>query len=132
MAESKGLTPHQRRGIAALLTETTIESAAKAAGVHRATLHRWLGDATFCAELRQAESVMLEGVTRQLARLAEKAIGVLDEAMDSKDAPAQRLRAADIALSRHATWRELIAQEARIAEIERALKTTEGGQNAQR
>jgi hypothetical protein len=94
------------------------------AGVHRATLHRWLNDATFCAELRQAEGQVLAGVTRQLARLAEKAIGVLDEAMDDESAPAQRVRAADIALSRHATWREVVSFDERLQALEAAQHET--------
>lgn len=117
----RALSSQQRRAIRALLTARTVEDAAQVASVSRATLHRWLTDATFCDELRQAERDALAAVTRRLTALAIDAAQVLADTMSDAEAKrADKLRAADIALSKVLDLRTLNDMETRIAALEAA------------
>lgn len=119
----KSLSSQQQRAIRAMLTARTVEDAAKAADVSRATLHRWLADATFCAELRHAETEALTAVTRRLISLALDAAQVLDDILNEPSSKkADQLRAADIALSKVLQLRQLSDHESRLAAIEATME----------
>ncbi len=121
----KALTAQQQRAIRAMLTARTVEDAAKAAGVSRATMFRWLADASFCDELRRAERDALATVTRRLTALAVDAAQVLDDTMSDPDAKrADKLRAADIALGKMLDLRKLYDLEERVAALEAAQDGT--------
>lgn len=123
-AQRRELTSQQQQAIAALLSHASITEAATAVGVNRRTLTRWMADETFRDKLRQAESEVLSSITRQLGRLSEKSIRALEDALDNEDAPAQRLRACEIVLSRHATWRDVTSFDQRLSELENARDET--------
>jgi len=119
MQENRTLSPKQRRTVAALLTEPDTTAAAKAAGVSRDTLYRWLAEPAFQAALRDAEASAIAAVSRSLVRLAERAAATLDGAMtDPAAASSTKVRAADIVLARLLQVRELVALETRVAELE--------------
>lgn len=108
------------------MTESSIEAAAKAAGVHRATLHRWLADATFCDSLRRFESEAWAATVRRLAQLSGSAVDVLRDAMagqtrEGQDVGARQLRAADLALAHGPKLREFAELEARLSVLEKRL-----------
>lgn len=119
---SDTLTPAQRRAIEALLTAKNISAAAATAKVSRRALTRWLAeDEPFCAELRRAEGEVLQGVARRLASLAAASLDVLHEMLTGDDqAPALKLKAADIVLSKLAPMKELIDFEQRLSALENA------------
>ncbi len=119
MQENRTLSAKQRRAIAALLTEPDMTAVAKAAGVSRDTLYRWLAVPAFQAAVRDAEASAIAAVSRSLVRLAERAAATLDGAMtDPAAASSTKVRAADIVLARLLQVRELVTLEMRVAELE--------------
>jgi len=115
-------TPRQRRAIAALLATGDKNDAAEQAGVSRRTLYRWMHQDEFRAELVQAETAALDELSRQLVRLAALAVETLERAMANAETDGQRIRAADIVLSRLLQLRELVSIETRLAALERTMK----------
>lgn len=68
----------QEAAIVGLLTEPTIEQAARRAGVSERTLYRWLrSDERFAAEYRRHRGVLLEGVVLELQRAGVDAVDTL-------------------------------------------------------
>lgn len=112
-----GLTARQRAAIVALMTHPTIVAAADACGVHESTLHRWLGDATFCAELQAAQARAMDGVIRALATASAAAVDVLIDKM-TDGMPGDQIRAAALVLANAPKWRETGELERRIAALE--------------
>jgi len=120
MTENLTLPSKQRRAVAALLTEADTTAAAKAVGVSRDTIYRWLADARFQAALRDAEAGAIAAVSRALVRLAERAAATLDRAMtDPAAASSTKVRAADVILTRMLQLREGAVLEERVRELER-------------
>jgi hypothetical protein len=128
MATDGNLTTKQRAAIAALLTEGDILAAAKKANVGERTLHRWLkDDPDFQRELKAAESAAIEAAIRRLADSTGLAVETLRQAMESTDAPLpQKIRAADIVLSRLLELRNLHTLEERLTVVEAALSKIGG------
>ena len=121
MTNTEGLTPKQQRAIQALLTERTITDAASKAGVSRRTLTVWLADEQFCAELSKTPTQAMDSTVRRLASLSGQAVDVLQTAMADEDTTTgAKLRAADIALGRLLSLRELHDFEQRLAALEAA------------
>jgi hypothetical protein len=119
----RGLTPKQRRAIAALMTAPTIGEAAKTAKVGERSLYRWLKEPAFMAELQAATRAAIDATVRRMATISVAATGTLASVMKDTDAPAGvRVRAADVILSRLPDWRELSALEERLAALEAAEK----------
>ena len=117
----QNLTLKQRKAVAALLTEPNATAAAKAAGISRDTLYRWLADASFQTALRDAEAGAIAAVSRSLVRLAERAAATLDRAMtDPAAASSTKVRAADVILARMLQLREGAVLEERVRELERS------------
>lgn len=121
------LSPKQRKAIESLLTSGTVADAARAAGVTRDTLYRWLKDATFAKALRVAEGLALEGLTRSLTMLGDKAVEALVAVFDDEAAPhAIKLKAAPIVFNSHPTYLQTTALADRIAAIEAAQDAQDG------
>jgi hypothetical protein len=119
-ATLSALSPKQRKAVEALLTTGEVAAAAQAAGVSRATLHRWLADPTFVQAVRDAEARALDDLSRLLVRLGRTAVATLAKAMSDPTTPwATRVRAADASLGRLLQLRELATLEARVVELER-------------
>ncbi len=116
-----GLSPKQRKAVAALLTTGDATAAAQAAGIARDTLYRWMGQPLFLEAVRTAEAQALDDLSRMLVRLGRTAAGTLAKAMSDAATPvATKVRAADATLGRLLQLRELATLEARVAELERA------------
>lgn len=123
MASNGTLTNRQRRAIAALMSSRNVSAAAQAAGVGLRTLHRWLDDPSFVAELKSAESAAIDQAVRRLAELSGAAIETLAGAMQNTDATTgARVQAANVALSQLLRLRELHDLEQRIAALEEVRK----------
>ena len=114
-------TGKRRKAVAALLATGEVKAAAAEAGVHRDTLHRWLREPAFLAEVRRGEAAALDELSRLLVRLGRAAVETLANAMSDPAAPwPTRVRAADAALSRLLQLRELAQLEARVQALEEA------------
>jgi hypothetical protein len=120
MAHS-GAKRKQEAAIAALLTQGTIERAAKAAEISPRTLHRWLHMPEFEAAYRRARQ---DAVSQSLARLQQAssaAATVLVKLTVDPSTPASvRVRAAESVLH-HAMKATAIETRAREAETEKDL-----------
>ena len=78
----------QEAAIAGLLSEPTIEAAAKNARVGEATLARWLKDPQFAERYRQARKQALEIAIARLAKIAQDAVTTLHEVASNLQSPA--------------------------------------------
>lgn len=116
------LTTKQRRAVAALLTERTVEVAAQKAAVSQRTLMRWLADPAFRVAVRDAEAVAIDTAGRRLASLATDAADVYAGIFEDPTArPALKLRAAQLVLDHLLQLRELVQLEERVQALEAAL-----------
>lgn len=129
------ITPRQRKVLEQLLQGVTVESAASTCQVSKRQIYRWLRlDDGFRSTLRQAQSVMLDAVGVRLVRLAETAVGVLEELMVTlparQDAPGRnvQLRAALGVLDACIRWKDVLDFEDRLSELEKVVKN--GNSNA--
>jgi hypothetical protein len=77
------------KAVSALLSEKTIERAAKKCHVTRQTMHRWLKDAEFRTAYLEAKAEMLRTATRSLTRNSAKAAEVLAKIFSGKPKPNQ-------------------------------------------
>ena len=113
------LTGKRRRAVEALLSTGEVSAAAREAGIHRDTLHRWLKEPVFLQAVREAEAAALDELSRLLVRLGRTAAATLAKAMSDPAVPwATRVRAADASLGRLLHLRELATLEARVTELE--------------
>lgn len=80
------LTPKQSTVLADLLQGHSVADAAKAAGVDRSTIYRWLhGVPEFRAEYNRQRCDLCESVRSQLMRLADKAVSVVQKTLEAGD-----------------------------------------------
>jgi transposase-like protein len=122
MANSE-LTTKQRAALAALLAGGSYTDAAKAASVHPNRLTAWMKDKAFVDALHQAEGERLQGVTRSLLALADKAAGAIESVLDDPGAlDSSKIRAADVVLGRLLQIKELAELEERIRKLEEGTK----------
>jgi hypothetical protein len=113
--------------IAALLTQRTVEDAARVAGVSLATLIRWMKIPEFDADYRAARRAAYGQSIARLQQGCSAAVSVLLKVMaDPSSPPSVRVRAADSVLDHSAKAIEIEDIEARLAELERASQAQEG------
>jgi hypothetical protein len=100
--DSTGLTPVQASIAAALASGTTIVRAALDAGVHRATIHKWLQTSkAFCDAVKSARDHYDSLIADQLNELSALALDNLRQLLTNPDTPAPiRLRASLAVLGR--------------------------------
>lgn len=115
------LTERQRRAVAALLSESSVDGAAQRAKVSRSTLYRWLDDDAFNAELQRERSRIFSQVLNQVASAMGDAMKLLkeqvnDEALD----PGTRQRAATEVLRAGAKFKEFEIEH-RLTRMERLM-----------
>lgn len=77
----------RERAIAALLTQPTVLKAAQSIGVGERTLHRWMREPRFLAELRRARAQAFADAVGLTQRFASGAVQVLASIMADKNAP---------------------------------------------
>ena len=112
------ITAKHRQAIAALLQQPTITQAAAEVGVTKRTLHNWLVDSDFRAELDAAETALIESVARQVSTAADEAAQVLRSVMADEDASTgEKIRAARAVLAALPQLRLLGSIERRLNEL---------------
>jgi AcrR family transcriptional regulator len=96
----RGFTPAQALAMGSLLAGKAVTTSARAAGVSRATVHRWLSDdPAFLAYYNQARREMAESVEQGLRLLSATAVVTLRRMLTRKSVPdAVKLRAAEVVL----------------------------------
>ena len=106
------------RALAALMTSATVKSAAALSGVGERTLHRWLRDPDFAAQLAQVETELVDAAARRLLSLTSEAIRSLAQLSAGAEDDGVRLRTAVAILDQAARWRESVSIERRISFLE--------------
>ncbi len=113
------ITRKQEAAIAALLSEPTIEKAAKACGIGEATLRRWLQDTGFQERYRTAKKQTLEAVMGRLQQIAGEAVETLREVAVNEEAPASsRVTAAKAIVETALKAAEIEELEERLTKLE--------------
>lgn len=104
--------------IAALMTSTSVASAAAKAGVSESTLARWQRDPEFAGELTRAQDAAIEQTARNLAALAPGAIAAIAAALSQHEPTSVRLSGARLALDQLANLTELANLTRRLDALE--------------
>jgi len=113
----------QEEAIAALLSQRSIEDAARACGVGARTLIRWLKLPEFNAAYREARRAAVSQSVARLQQATGAAVSTLLKVMVDPNTPAStKVQAADSALDHSAKSIELEDIEVRVAELERAAE----------
>jgi transposase-like protein len=76
------------KAILALLSHSTIESAAQEVGVTRKTLHEWLKQEDFKMKLQEAKHETMNHVTMRVRASMAEAVDTLTEVMGNSETPA--------------------------------------------
>ena len=115
--------------IAALLTQRSVDEAARAIGIAPRTLLRWLQVPEFNANYRKARRDAYSQAVARLQQASGAAVSTLLKIMVDGGMPASsRVRAAESVLSHAAKAIEIEDIEARVAGLERAAAATKTGE----
>lgn len=113
----------QARALIALLSEPTLQEAARVAGVGERTLRRWLAeDQNFRMAYREARSETMLQATARLQATASEAVDTLRELLGLKERPDVRARAALGILAAAAKAEELENLTSRVEALERGAE----------
>jgi transposase-like protein len=119
-----GKRPRQAEAaIAALLTEPTVEAAARRVGVNESTLLRWLKEPEFGTEYRAARRLVVESAIGRLQQAATQAVDALARNL-SCGIPAVEVGAAKAVLDQAIRGVELLDLAERVAVLEQAAEAT--------
>jgi DNA-binding MurR/RpiR family transcriptional regulator len=122
------LTPKQEAALLALLDNSTIEAAYKAAGISKATMWRFMQDANFQARYRASRRQLVETAIGQLQKHATTAARVLVNIAEDQRAPASsRVAAAKTILDQSVNAIELMDLQERIERLEALMPEQEKG-----
>src|SRR5215831_10228047 len=113
----------KEEAIAALLSQRSVEEAARVVNVPVRTLYRWMKEAEFQAAYREARCAAFSQCAARLQHLSAAAVSTLGKVMLDLQAPAaSRVRAAHTILEQASRALELEDLEARLAVLESAVK----------
>jgi hypothetical protein len=123
MSEIEDATATQRKqdkAILALLTEPTVEAAARAVDIAPATIWRWTQQADFRARLRDARRAVVEGAIGRLQQTATEAVETLRRNLTC-GTPSVEVRAATAILEQATRAVELFDIAERVEQLEARL-----------
>src|SRR5439155_10764078 len=119
----------QRRGddslLAALAAGSTVEDAAKAAGLSARTAYRRLADPRFARRLAQTRDELISNALGELVDCASEAVATLRALLRASDERV-RLGAAKSTLDQLLRLRETLTLSQRLAALERAMQARGG------
>ena len=128
----KKLGRKKEEAIVALLSQRSIEDAARACNTPPRTLHRWLKEPEFDAAFRAARRAAYGQSIARLQQASTVAATTLLEVMvDPKTPASTRIRAAECVLTHATKSIELEDLQARIGDLERAAEEIDRDQNLQ-
>ena len=94
-AQGAKITRKRQLAIAALIEQSTVQQAAKTAGIGQATLFRWLRDPAFQSAYRDAKRRVVDQAIGRLQRASSEAVDTLREVMlDAEKPPSARVACA--------------------------------------
>lgn len=108
--------------IEALLSEATLEAAARRSKISSRTIRRWLRDEDFVAQYRQARRQLFDSAVGRLVALTEQAIRRLSEILHDEHATTSSVLAACRIVLERAFAAQQIDLEERLEQIERELE----------
>jgi hypothetical protein len=120
------LERRQEVAIACLLSEPTVEEAAKKARVAYSTLKGWLQQPDFQAAYRAARAEVLDRTVARLLATCAKAVGRLEANLDSAN-PQAANRAAALVLAHAIRGVELMDLRAEVDELRRQFEAMKKG-----
>ena len=113
------LSRKQEALISALLTTPTLAEAAQIAGIGEVTAWRWLKDATFQANYREARRAVVQHAIAQVQQATGEAVATLRTVMQDSESPASaRVSAAKAILETAVKGIDIDDLEVRIAALE--------------
>lgn len=116
------MTPKKQKALLALLTSSTREKAAAAAGITPKTLRGYLEDPEFQAEYKKAFAGLVEDAARQAQQTLDPAIAVLREIMEDNGESGQvRVSAARSVLEYGLKMTEKLAIIDKVDELEKIV-----------
>ena len=121
-------TRKMEEAVAAMLTQRTIEEAARSVGIGTPTLIRWQKEPEFQTAYREARRAAFGQSIARLQQASSAAVSVLIKVMaDPNSPPSTRVRAADSVLDHAAKAIEIEDIEVRVADLEMAAQISKGG-----
>jgi len=121
-------TRKMEEAAAAMLTQRTLEDAARSVGIGTQTLLRWQKEPEFQLAYREARRAAFGQSIARLQQASSAAVSVLIKVMaDPASPPSTRVRAADSVLDHAAKAIEIEDIEIRVADLERAAQISKGG-----
>jgi hypothetical protein len=109
--------------VAALLTQSNIEAAARSVGISVATLVRWQKEPEFQKALREARRAAFGQAISRLQQMSGAAVATLGKIMGDQTAPpSTKVRAAEVIINHAAKAIEIEDIEARVSELERTAE----------
>ena len=121
MAQNVSLSSKQRKAIVSLLSQRTIEDAAKSTGISSRTIYRWMVSDVFRNALLEAESQAVDEATRRLIGGKDTALDTLADLMTKAESESVRRQAASDWLAHLIKMRELRNIEKRLTALEAAF-----------
>lgn len=121
--ESAKLTTKQQQAIEALLSEPTVQAAAKKVGISKTTIFRWLKDSVFSVAYRELRGQLLESTLIALQQASSDAVLTLKTVMkDEKARGSERVSAARCVLEMTLKAREVLEIEDRLKILEEQVQ----------
>src|SRR5439155_26427656 len=118
----------KEEAIAALLSQRSVEDAARAVGIGTKTLFRWLQVPEFRAAYLQARREAVAQAAARLQQATGAAVATILKLMLDPSAPAAcRIKAAECVLNQAGKAIELEDVEVRLSELERAAEASKSG-----
>jgi DNA-directed RNA polymerase specialized sigma24 family protein len=121
MAQIDSLSSKQRKAIVSLLSQRTIEDAAKFSGISSRTIYRWMVSDVFRIALLDAEGQAVDQATRRLIGGKDTALDTLADLMLKAESESVRRQAASDWLAHLIKMRELRNIENRLTALEAAF-----------
>ncbi len=119
-----GLSTKQERALAALLTEVTLEAAARSVGVSDVSIWRWMQEPLFRSRYQEARRQIVEDAVGLLQRASKKAVATLVKNLDCGN-PGVETRCAQVILDQAFKRVELLELEGRIHYLEEHMPKEE-------
>jgi hypothetical protein len=116
------VTPKQLKAIEHLIMMGDVSSTAREVQVSRKTVYAWMKQPAFRAALADAQQEALQAVCRQLMTLRRRVVKALGDGLAREESMSNRLRAAELWLSKLPAWLQAADLEARVTELERRVE----------